>query len=474
MGGVRTALFNYLFARHNGGVFILRIDDTDPVRSKQEHLDNIKESLRWLGMNWDEGPDVGGPKAPYFQSQKLDRYAAAAEKMLAEGNAFHCYCTAEELEAKRTQAARLKVAPRYDGRCLELTQADRDAFVREGRRPAIRIRIPEGPPIVLEDMIRGRVEFPREMFDHFIIVRSDGKPVYNFVSAIDDADHGITHVIRGDDHLSNTPKHMMVASALGFSHPIYAHLPQILGLDRARLSKRHGAPGVLELREEGFLPETVLNFLALLGWSFNDKDELFSPAELIEKFDIGRVGSAPAVFDEKKLLWMNGHYIRQGGAGAIMPELLRRVREAYDTPAAAASPAVRDQAYVAAVIRLVLEGLKTTAEVVPATEFFFRDEIVWEEEARKKLSGWPGAAGIMAGVRAIIAGADPFTPGRLEELYREGAEKAGLKFKDYVHPTRFAVTGRMAGPSLFHLMEVLGRERCQKRLAAAETVVKAG
>jgi glutamyl-tRNA synthetase len=468
VGGVRTALFNYLFARHNGGVFILRIDDTDPVRSKPEHLQNIKESLRWLGMDWDEGPDIGGPRAPYFQSEKPGRYAEAAAKMLAEGKAFHCYCTAEELEAKRQQAARLKAAPRYDGRCLALSASERDAFVREGRKPAVRLRLEEGPPLVLDDVIRGRIEFPRGMFDHFILVRSDGKPVYNFVSAIDDADHGITHVIRGDDHLSNTPKHMLVASALGFPVPRYAHLPQILGLDRARLSKRHGAPGVLELRDEGFLPSAILNFLALLGWSFNDHDELFSLAELIEKFDLGRVGSAPAVFDETKLSWMNGHYIRQDVTGAIYPELERRVREAFDTPAA------RDQAYVAAAIRLVLEGLKTTIEVVPATEFFFRDEIAWEEQARKKLMGWPGVAGILAGVKALVAGAEPFTPDRIEALYREGAEKAGLKFKDYVHPTRFAVTGRVAGPSLFHLMEVLGRDRCLVRLAAAETAVKAG
>jgi glutamyl/glutaminyl-tRNA synthetase len=225
---------------------------------------------------------------------------------------------------------------------------------------------------------------------------------------------------------------------------------------------------VLELREEGFLPSAVLNFLALLGWSYNEKDELFTSRELVEKFDLGRVGSAPAVFDEKKLLWMNGHYIRQGGPEKAVPELARRIQEVYDTPPA------RDPAYVASVVRLVLEGLKTFAEAVPATAFFFLRKIEWEEEARKKLTGWPRAAEILSAVKVITAGAEPFTPERIEALYREGADKAGLKFKDYVHPTRFAVTGRVAGPSLFHLMEVLGRDRCLARLADAEALLKEG
>jgi len=219
IGNVRAGLFNYLFAKHHGGVFILRIDDTDAARSKPEHVENIKESLKWVGLNWDEGPDVGGPYAPYFQSERMGRYKESADALLASGKAFHCWCSAEELEASRQSAARQKLPPRYDGRCLKLTDAQREKFKAEGRKPALRFRLPDGPPIVVEDLIRGRVEFPREMLDHFIIVRSDGKPVYNFVTAIDEVDHHITHVIRGDDHLSNTPKQMLVAEALGYGVP---------------------------------------------------------------------------------------------------------------------------------------------------------------------------------------------------------------------------------------------------------------
>ncbi len=473
IGNVRAGLFNYLFAKHHGGVFILRIDDTDAARSKPEHVENIKESLRWIGLDWDEGPDVGGPFAPYFQSQRMDRYRESADRLLAEGKAFHCWCSAEELEAARQSAARQKLPPRYDGRCLALTPAQLEKFKAEGRKPAVRFRLPDGPPIVVEDLIRGRVEFPRDMLDHFIIVRSDGKPVYNFVTAIDEVDHRITHVIRGDDHLSNTPKQMLVAQALGFGTPRYAHLPQILGIDKARLSKRHGSQGVLDLRDEGFLKEAVLNFLALLGWSFNDADEIFSKQELVEKFSLDRVGKAPAVFDETKLYWMNGMYLRKLPAAQVEGDLRARIAAAYATPLTASgvplqAGAAADAAYVGKVIGLLKEGLKTLNEVVDASEFFFTEAVPWQDEARAKLAGWPGIGGILSGVLAATEAAEPFTPEQLEADFRAGSAAAGLKFKDWVHPTRFALTGRVVGPSLFHLMEVLGRPRCVERLKAAQ------
>jgi len=460
IGNVRAGLFNYLFAKHFGGVFVLRIDDTDAARSRPEHVENIKESLRWVGLNWDEGPDVGGPYAPYFQSQRMDRYKETSDRLLAEGKAFHCWCSAEELEASRQSAARQKLPPRYDGRCLKLTAAQVEKFKAEGRKPALRFRLPDGPPIVVEDLIRGRVEFPREMLDHFIIVRSDGKPVYNFVTAIDEVDHHITHVIRGDDHLSNTPKQMLIAEALGFSIPKYGHLPQILGIDKARLSKRSGSQGVLDLRDDGFVKEAVVNFLALLGWSYNDSEEIFSLPELIEKFSLDRVGKAPAVFDETKLYWMNGLYLRKMPAAELDGDLRTRIAAAYATPAAG------DAAYVGKVIALLTEGLKTLNEIVPAAEFFLADTVRWDEDAKTKFAGWPKIAEIIAGVTAAVGKTEPFTAEKLEADFRAGAEAAGLKFKDWVHPTRFALTGRVVGPSLFHLMEVLGRERCVERLNA--------
>ena len=460
IGTIRTALFNYLFARKHAGTFILRIDDTDQARSKPEHVEDIKQSLKWIGMDWDEGPDKPGQHGPYFQSQKFDRYREVTDRLLKEGKAFTCYCSAEELETKRKLAAQNKVAPRYDGRCVNLTDDQVKQFEAEGRKPAIRFKVEPGPAVRVRDLIRGNVDFPRDSLDHFIIVRSDGKPVYNFVTAVDEVDMAITHVIRGDDHLSNTPKQILIAEALGFEVPTYAHLPQILGLDKARLSKRHGAQGVMELAEEGFLPEAVFNFLALLGWSWDDKTEIFSRKELEEKFDLDRVGKAPAVFDEQKLLWMNGMYLRAADENRILPELVSRMESVH--PAAKA-----DRAYTEKVGRLLRESLKTLGEVAEASAFFFKDEVAWEDEASKKLSGWPKAKEILAAVSTIVAEAEPFTPEELEKRFRSGAEAAGLKFKDFVHLTRFATTGRTAGPSLFHLIEVLGRERCRQRLKDA-------
>ncbi len=459
VGGVRTALFNWLFARHNKGVFILRMDDTDAVRSRDEHIKNIQESLKWLGLDWDEGP--------LFQSERLDRYREVGEKLLKEGKAFRCYCTAEELEAKRQAAARQKRAPRYDGTCLDLSDEQEAKFVAQGRKPAVRFRLPEGPAIVLDDLIRGKMTFPRDMLDHFILLRSDGKPVYNFTCAVDEMDHQITHVIRGDDHISNTPKQMLVAQACGFPLPKYAHLPQILGLDRARLSKRRGAPGVLELREEGYLKEAVINFLVLLGWSFNEKDEIFSLDELVEKFDLARVGSSPAVFDEQKLLWMNGLYIRNADPAVIDREIGWRLAEAHPKGLG------EDADYVARVSALLRESLKTLNEAVPAGGFFFEKDPEWDQAAKDKLGKWPRAGEILEQVEAIVSSAEPFTPDELEKRFRAGAEGAGLKFKDYVHPTRFATTHRTAGPSLFHLLEVLGRERCLDRIRAARKLLPA-
>ena len=391
----------------------------------------------------------------------MARYKEVADRLLAEGKAFPCWCSAEELEAKRQAAARQKLAPRYDGNCLNLTDAQRAAYQAEGRRAALRFRLPDGPPIVLDDLIRGHIEFPRDMLDHFIIVRSDGKPVYNFVSAIDEVDHHISHVIRGDDHLSNTPKQMLIAQALGFVVPHYAHLPMILGMDKARLSKRHGAQGVLDLRDEGFLKETVLNFLVLLGWSYNDKDEIFTKADLIEKFSLERVGKAPAVFDEAKLLWMNGQYLRKAPVAEVDADLTRRLEAAYGEAAR------RDAAYTGRVIALLRDGLKTLDEIVDQAGFFFADPMAWDDDAKAKLAGWPRGKEILEAVIALIEKADLFTPEALEITFRAGAEAMSLKFKDFVHPARFATTGRTSGPSLFHLLEVLGRDRCLARLRAA-------
>ena len=472
VGGVRTALFNWLFARHVGGIFVLRIDDTDPERSKKEYLDNILEAMKWLGLNWDEGPGVGGPYAPYFESERMDRYKLMLDQLLAGGKAFKCWCNPAEIDEMRRQAAMQKRPPRYDGHCLNLKEGQREAYEREGRQPVIRYRLPEGPAVVLEDLVRGRIEFPRDMLDHFVIARSDGKPVYNYTTVLDEADLHITHVIRGDDHLSNTPKQVLLGEAMGFAPPKFAHLPQILGMDKARLSKRHGAAAVLDLRGDGYLPGCVLNFLALLGWSYNEKDELFTLQELVEKFTLERVGTAPAVFNSEKLEWMNGVYIRKMPADDLTADLSARLKEALGGKDGYDQALVADANYTGQVVTLLKDGLKVLAEVVDQGDFFFRKEVDWEEATKAKFMAWPKVGEIL-GTASVLAGKiEPFKSDLLEAAWRAGSAEGGYKFKDFIHPTRFALTGHSSGPSLFHLMEVLGRERCLARLASASILLK--
>ena len=473
VGGVRTALFNWLFARHMGGVFVLRIDDTDPERSKKEYLENILEAMKWLGMDWDEGPGIGGPYAPYFESERMDRYREVTAKLLAEGKAFKCWCNPAEIDEMRRQAAVLKRPPRYDGHCINLKDSDREAYEREGRKPVIRFRLPEGPAVILNDLVRGRIEFPRDMLDHFVICRSDGKPVYNFTTVLDEADLHITHVIRGDDHLSNTPKQMLLGEAMGYAPPLFAHLPQILGMDKARLSKRHGAAAVLDLRGDGYLPGCVLNFLAMLGWSFNDKDELFTLKELAEKFTLERVGTAPAVFNSEKLEWMNGVYIRNMPADELQADLSARLKAALDGRDEYDQALVADAQFTGQVANLLKDGLKVLAEVVDQGEFFYRREVEWEEATKAKFLAWPKVGEILAAVTALTKKSEPFKSEVLEAAWRAESVAGGYKFKDFVHPTRFALTGHASGPSLFHLMEVMGREKCLTRLALAASEIKA-
>lgn len=464
-------MFNWLFARHVGGVFVLRIDDTDPERSKKEYLENILEAMKWLGLDWDEGPGVGGPYAPYFESERMDRYNTMLEQLLAGGKAFKCYCNPAEIDEMRRQAAVLKRPPRYDGHCLALKDSEREAYEREGRKPVIRFRLPEGPGVVLDDLVRGRIEFPRDMLDHFVIARSDGKPVYNFTTVLDEADLHITHVIRGDDHLSNTPKQVLLGEAMGFAPPKFAHLPQILGMDKARLSKRHGAAAVLDLKGDGYLPGCVLNFLALLGWSYNEKDELFTLKELAEKFTLERVGTAPAVFNSEKLEWMNGVYIRNMPADELQADLSARLKEAFAGKQEYDQALVGDAGFNRKVVALLKDGLKVLAEVVDQGDFFYRKEVDWEEATKAKFLGWPKVGEILASASAIAGKSEPFSAEVLEAAWRAGAGAGGFKFKEFIHPTRFALTGHSSGPSLFHLMEVLGREKCLARMAVAASLV---
>ncbi len=322
IGGARTALFNWFFARHNDGAFVLRIEDTDLERSTGEAARGIVSALRWLGLDWDEGPETGGTYGPYFQSQRLRFYAEAANKLLEQGQAYYCYCTQEELVERRQEAMRAGKAPRYDGRCRLLAQEERTRLEQAGRRPALRFHIPPAGATVVSDAIRGEVAFSHEVLDDFIIMKSNGLPAYNFACVVDDASMKISHVLRAEEHLSNTPRQILIYQALGEPLPVFAHLPMILAPDRSKLSKRHGATSVQEFSEQGFLPEALLNYLALLGWSPEGEEEIMPLSEMVRQFSLERVGKTAAIYDTKKLTWMNGHYLSEIDLDSVVEQAI--------------------------------------------------------------------------------------------------------------------------------------------------------
>jgi glutamyl-tRNA synthetase len=356
VGGARTALFNYLHARRMGGTFVLRIEDTDVARSTDEATAAILSSLRWLGLSWDEGPETGGRFGPYFQSQRGERYHRHAAALSAAGRAYPCYCTAEELEARRAEQTRRGEPPRYDGRCRALTAAERAAREAEGRGAALRFRLPSGGETAWDDVVRSRVAFANDVLDDFVLLRSDGHPTYNFACVVDDHEMEITHVIRGDDHISNTPRQILLYAAFDFRTPVFAHVPMILGADGTRLSKRHGATSVEAFRDLGILPEALVNFLALLGWSFDGKRELFTLAELEQVFALERVGSNPAVFNLEKLEWMNSQHLK----GMAEEERVRRVEEFLATQGR--DLATRTPEWRRALVRAIGDRLRTLAD----------------------------------------------------------------------------------------------------------------
>ncbi|MCD4665915.1 MAG: glutamate--tRNA ligase, partial [Bacteroidales bacterium] len=318
IGNVRTAILNWLFAKHSGGKFILRIEDTDPERSADEYIGQIYEDLKWLGLFWDEGPDIGGSAEPYRQSKRSTIYQNYEQKLVTEGKAYYCYCTPEELETMRKQSIAKGDTSFYNQKCLHLTEQEKQELVAQGRKPVIRFEVPSNEEITFEDIVRGELKFEGENISDFVIMRSEGIPTYNFAAVVDDGLMKISHVIRGDDHVSNTPRQILLYQALGFKIPKFVHIPMILGADRARLSKRHGATSLDQFRNRGYLPEAIINFLSLLSWSSESGDEILSIERLIEEFDFNRISKSAAVFDVEKLNWMNGHYIRHADLDRIV------------------------------------------------------------------------------------------------------------------------------------------------------------
>jgi glutamyl-tRNA synthetase len=454
VGGARTALYNWLFARHHGGVFVLRIEDTDRERSTEESVGAIQEALRWLGIDWDEGPGVGGPFGPYRQTERLDIYREAGERLAADGNAYPCYCTPTELEERRKAALARGEPPGYDGRCRNLTDEQRRTFEAEGRPWALRFATP-GHDVVVEDVIRGPATFPSSDLRDFVILRSDGTPTYLLAAAVDDWKMEMTHVIRGEDLHSSTPRQILLLEALGAERiPAYAHLPLIVGPDRHPLSKRHGAVAVEAFREEGFLPEAMVNYLALLGWSLDDHTTFFTTDELVEHFDLSRVARNPAAFDRKKLEAINGHYIRE-----MTPERLGGlVVDALAEAGIATDPKV-----VAEAVPLVQERMKLLSEAPALLRFLFEDAQP-DEKARKTLEG---QGEYLAAIASRLERLGAWETKPIEDALRALKEERGLSSTKAFQPVRAAVTGSTVSPPLFESMALLGRDRSLERIRRA-------
>jgi nondiscriminating glutamyl-tRNA synthetase len=466
IGTARTSLYNYLFARHVGGTYVLRVEDTDVARSTAEWERDIIDNLHWLGISWDEGPQVAGgddigPYGPYRQSQRMELYAREAERLVASGQAYPCWCTTEELDAVRAEQSARKEAPRYNRRCLNLTDADRAHFEAEGRRAAIRFRV-EGETIRFDDLIRGEVEFDNALLGDFVIVRADGVPLYHFVVVIDDEQMGITHVIRGEDHLSNTPKHIALIRALGYAEPRFAHIPLILNPDRSKMSKRKSQTAITAYREQGYLPEAMVNFLAFLGWSPGTEEEIFTLDQLAERFELESVHKGGAVFDQDRLDFLNGVYIRS----QTDEQLALRLRPFL--------PDALDDASVLRIVPLIKERLVRLADAGELVAFLVEtdEEVAALYQATdlppKNREASETAAAVTTARDALdgLADAD-FSADVLESRCRQAAEDLGWKAGDFFRPLRLAVTGRGVSPPLFGSMELLGRDRVLARLDAA-------
>jgi glutamyl-tRNA synthetase len=450
VGGARTALFNWLYARHHRGVFILRIEDTDRSRSTEENIAFIVEALEWLGLDWDEGPPAPG----YRQTERLDLYRDHAARLVKDGRAYFCDCPPERLDQEREEAQKRGETFRYSGRC-------RDRGLAEG---ALRLRMPEDGATVVNDLIHGPVTFEHRQLDDWILVRTDGTPTYNFCVVVDDVTMRITHVIRGNDHLSNTPKQILCYEALDYPVPAFAHVSMILGPDRSRLSKRHGATSVQAFRDEGILPEAMVNYLARLGWSHGD-EEIFTRDRLIELFDIKDVASSGAIFDRTKLEWLSQHYLKAMDGARLAPRLAPFVEAAgFPVPA---------EERLGRIAETLKERAKTLKELVEQARFYFERPRQYEAKAAQKFLG-AGAADRIDALVARLRALPAFTPAAIEGAYRDLAAALDLKLVDLAQLTRLAVTGRTASPPIFDVVAILGREETIARLGAARAMVAAG
>ncbi len=447
IGGARTALFNWLFARHEGGTFILRIEDTDTSRSTDEYIEAIIEGMKWLNLDWDEGP--------FRQTERFDVYRGYIERLIKAGKAYRCYCSAEELEQRRQEALARGKTPKYDGRCRDLKQPV------AGREPVVRFKMPQEGQTVVNDMIKGSVVFENSQLDDLIIMRSDGAPTYNFVVVVDDVDMKITHVIRGDDHLNNTPKQIHIYKALGYEIPAFAHLPMILGSDKARLSKRHGATSVMAYKEMGYLPDALVNYLVRLGWSYGDQ-EVFTREELIQYFSFETVGKSSAVFNPEKLLWLNSQYIMNSDplrlAELVIP-FLEREKIIHEGQAL-------DTQWLSKAIMTLRERAKTLVELAVSLRYYIAEDVDYDEKARTKFLNEKSLP-YLTELKQDLVHLEDFSAPELEKVFKALVERHGIKLGNLAQPVRVAITGGTESPGIFEVLGIVGKEKTLKRLEKA-------
>jgi len=448
IGGARTAFFNFLFARHHGGKFILRIEDTDRERSTPEAINAILDAMNWLGLDWDEGP--------FYQTKRYPLYKEKVQKLLSEGKAYPCVCTPEKLEAKRQLAQKEKRKSMYDGTCRPPEGVIPP--LPQDKPYTIRFRSPRDGSTIVNDAVKGDVVFDNRELDDLIIARSDGTPTYNFCVVVDDIDMGITHIIRGDDHLANTPRQILLYQALGDTPPQFAHVPLILGLDRARLSKRHGATSVTAYRDMGYLPEAILNYLVRLGWSHGDQ-ELFSREELIEKFSLESVGKSAGVFNPEKFLWVNFHYLKTRPLFQLAKEIVPYiVAKGYRVP--------QDKSWLERMIKTLQERSRTLVELVDSAHFYLTDDIAIDEKAAKKFLT-PEVSQPLSKLIERLSALDEFSEANIESAFSGVLEEFGLSMGKLAQPVRVALTGSTVSPGIHEVIAVLGKERTIRRLQSA-------
>lgn len=464
IGGARSALFNWLVARHADGTFLVRIEDTDLKRSTKESEENIKDSLKWLGMNWDEGIDVGGPHGPYRQTERLDLYKKEVQRLLDEGKAYYCYCSAEELEKSRKAQLDAGKTPIYDEHCRHLTEEEKAKYEAEGRKPVVRLKVRKDGVFAFDDMVRGHVEFQAAGVGDFIIMKSDGIPVYNFAVVIDDAFMEVTHVIRAEEHLSNTPRQLAIYEALGYKPPKFGHISLILGEDHKKMSKRHGATSVTEYRNMGYLPEAVVNYLALLGWTPKGEQEIFTEEELIKQFSMKRVSSNDAVFDINKLNWINYQYMKKLDADQlydlIFPFL---VKAGYVEE----SVTEEKKDWLKKVIWFMKDHIYFAGQAAEELKFFFEDMPALTDEAILSIMKAETSGKLLKAFIEDLKALPSFDQDAIKKCFNACMKAQGIKGKAAYEPTRIALTGVTQGPGMFEMMELFGREKTMDRLEAA-------